>query len=71
MGLNTYYIIFTGREVGALGITYPIHKIIKAETENEAVLELYNNYEMIHCLYFTEPTKYFYTLYKQEYKKLD
>jgi hypothetical protein len=45
--MKKYEIVFIGREVNAIGITYRIQTIVEAENTDEAKLKLYDNYEHI------------------------
>ena len=45
--METFRIIFNGRKTGAIGITYPIYKILDAENKEKAILSLYDEYEHI------------------------
>lgn len=46
--MPTWEITFTGRKVGAIGIFYQITACRQAETEREALLALYDEFEHIH-----------------------
>lgn len=43
-----YNIKFTGRLIGAIGITYPMQAVVVAESEQAAIAELYETYENVH-----------------------
>ena len=43
-----YHIEFYGRECHAIGITYLCKKSVRAWTQEEAVLKLYDTHEHIH-----------------------
>lgn len=45
--MNTYRIHFTGRKIHAQGIFYPITATRQGETEQEAILALYDEYDHI------------------------
>jgi hypothetical protein len=44
---QTYYLYFNGRKLGAIGKTYYILIKVKAESKEQAINEVYNNYEHI------------------------
>jgi hypothetical protein len=48
--MNTYICKFTGRTIGAIGITYPITRIVEAADESAATSRLYGEFEHIHNL---------------------
>ncbi len=45
--MNTYSILFKGRRINALGVMDIWHKQVKADTAENAVLSLYDNFEHI------------------------
>lgn len=45
--MKRYTASFTGRKVGAIGITYYIQDWVEAENEEQAKLKLYDKYEHI------------------------
>ena len=45
--MKTFRIMFNGRKSGAIGITYPIYKILDSENKEKAILSLYDEYEHI------------------------
>jgi hypothetical protein len=45
--MKNYRASFTGRKVGAIGITYFIIDYVEAENEEQARLKLYDRYEHI------------------------
>jgi hypothetical protein len=49
-----YVARFTGRMVGAIGITYPISATVEASNPQEASLKLYDRYEHIFGLVLTD-----------------
>lgn len=55
--MRTYTARFTGREVGAIGITYYIVTEVNAENEEKATLALYDRYEHISGLKLDEHGK--------------
>lgn len=52
MSINTYVCTFVGRRKGAIGITYPIAKILSCEL-NRVIPQLYNEYQDIFNLSIT------------------
>ncbi len=52
--MKTYEINFWGKTIGSLGIQEGMSKTIVAPTEDEAVQELYNDYEHIMVRLITE-----------------
>lgn len=44
--MNRWKLKFTGRECGAIGIYYPCEIIVKAETEADARIKLYDTHDM-------------------------
>lgn len=55
--MKTYTAIFTGRQVGAIGITYYIVTEVKGENEEKATIALYDRYEHISGLKLEEHGK--------------
>ena len=51
---KTYEIHFNGREVNAIGITYPITQTVEAENEEKAILKIYDKFDHIHVIRITE-----------------
>jgi len=45
--MKNYTITFTGRKIGAIGITYEIIEHVIAESQNAAILKLYDDYDHI------------------------
>jgi hypothetical protein len=45
--MKEYTITFNGRKAGAIGIFYWITETVQAESEQEAVLKLYEKYDHI------------------------
>ena len=54
--MKTYYFEFTGRQVGAIGITENHVKEVRAETYDKAVTKLYDTHEHISIKYWSEWT---------------
>ena len=52
--MKTYTAKFTGREVNAIGIFYPITTTVQGENEEQARINLYERYEHIMGLTLTE-----------------
>jgi hypothetical protein len=50
--MKTYCIKFRGRQVGAIGITTINTELVKADTQEEAILKLYDKYEHISGVIF-------------------
>lgn len=46
--MKTYRIVFEGRVFGAIGIFYQITKFVMANSEDEAIRSLSDNYEFNH-----------------------
>ena len=45
--MKTYTITFTGRKIGAIGTTYEITEHVTAESQDAAILKLYEDYDHI------------------------
>lgn len=45
--MNTYRITFSGREIGAIGIMLIFRETVRAESEEAAILKLYDRFEHI------------------------
>ncbi len=52
--MSTYHFDFIGREVNAIGITYPISAAVRAENYDAAVLKLYDKFEHIRITHWSE-----------------
>jgi hypothetical protein len=46
--MNTYYFEGTARQVGALGVTHFFNAEVQADTKDEAIRKLYDQWEHIH-----------------------
>ena len=55
--MKTYYIEFTGRKTGALGVTYHNIATRTAENEDAAILALYDEFEHITVRFIKDITK--------------
>ena len=45
--MKKFKLSFTGREISAIGKTYRIHATIEAETQQAAILKLYEKYDHV------------------------
>jgi len=45
-----YQIRFIGRKLGAIGIVYEISEHVEAESQDQAIMKLYDKYEHIRIL---------------------
>lgn len=48
--MKTYKVKFSGRKIGALGVSYVMHTTVKADSVEDARLKLYENYDHISLL---------------------
>ena len=55
--MKTYKFTFKGREIGAIGIFYSLSNTTQADTAENAVYKLYENFEHITDLKCTENGK--------------
>ena len=51
--MKTYNFDFIGRKNNAIGLTYRISDSVKAESYDEALLKLYDKYELISVMHYS------------------